>query len=158
MQNHHLVQAHEVGTQALVGEKIKIVLEPLCGGEKIIVWEHCENQKEIFFHSNSECNNNIPPLSKAENHTQQSVLSLCVCVFLPFLSLFVSLPFKALLSLSPMHMNNNLFLFLFACKPKQKLPQLQNYALKKNTQQNQQKFSFSKGFKPFPSHMKPIYL
>jgi len=43
---------------------------------------------------------------------------------------------------------------------KQKLPpQLQNDALKKNTQQHQQKFSFSKGFKPLsPSHLKPIYL
>jgi hypothetical protein len=43
---------------------------------------------------------------------------------------------------------------------KQKLPpQLQNDALKKNTQQHQQKFSFSKGFKTLsPSHLKPIYL
>lgn len=90
MKNHHLVQAHKVGTQALVSEKIIIVLEPLCGGEKIIVWEHCENQKEISFHSNSECNNNIPPLSKAEKHTHQSVLSLCVCVCFFTLSFFLS--------------------------------------------------------------------
>ncbi len=78
-----------------MGEKIIIVLEPLCGGEKITVWEHCENQKEIFFHSNSECNNNIPPLSKAEKHTHTAVsvefVCVCVCVFFYpfFLCLFL---------------------------------------------------------------------
>ncbi len=78
---------------------------------------------------------------------------MCVCVFLSF---FLSLPFKALLSLSPMHMNNNLFLFLFACKTKQKNSPNSKMMPSRKTPNNTNKNSHSqKDLNPFSLTLEP---
>ncbi len=76
---------------------------------------------------------------------------MCVCVFLSFFLCHS----KLFLSLSPMHMNNNLLLFLFACKTKQNKNSPPNSKMmpSRKTPNNTNKNSHSqKDLKPFLPH------